>query len=64
MSEAIFTAIVENLSPDPPRMARCVGDDTYIPLGNAWRHVLPSEESIVASALELVLGRAPVGKSP
>jgi 2-oxoisovalerate dehydrogenase E1 component len=62
LSEAVFTSLIESLSPDLPRMARCVGEDTFIPLGGAWKHVLPSEETIVADALALV--KQPVGVAP
>lgn len=55
LSEAIFTAIVE-ACPRPPKMARDVGADTYIPLGNAWKYCLPSEASIVEKARALVRG--------
>ena len=40
-------------------MARVAALDTYIPLGGAWKHVLPSEESVIAAALALV--KQPVG---
>jgi 2-oxoisovalerate dehydrogenase E1 component len=59
LSEAIFTALIEGCGAETPRMARCAGLDTYIPLGGAWKHVLPSEEGVVAAALALV--KQPVG---
>ena len=59
MSEAVFTCLVDNLGAEAPRMARVAGLDTYIPLGGAWKHVLPSEESVTAAALALV--KQPVG---
>jgi 2-oxoisovalerate dehydrogenase E1 component len=61
MSEGIFTALVENLGADAPRMARCAALDTYVPLGNAWKYVLPSVEGVIASALALVKQPAGVG---
>jgi 2-oxoisovalerate dehydrogenase E1 component len=51
----VHPAIVE-ACPRPPKMARDVGADTYIPLGNAWKYCLPSEASIVAKAMALVKG--------
>jgi 2-oxoisovalerate dehydrogenase E1 component len=59
LSEAIFTALIEGCGAEAPRMARCAGLDTYIPLGGAWKHVLPSEEGVIAAALSLV--KQPVG---
>jgi len=53
VSEALYTALCEQDGGDPGEWRRVVGDDTYIPLGRAWAHVLPSRESIVAAALEL-----------
>lgn len=53
LSEAIMTALVEGCA-TPPKMARDVGADTYIPLGNAWKYCLPSEDSIVTKACELL----------
>jgi 2-oxoisovalerate dehydrogenase E1 component len=38
------------------RLARVTGDDTYIPLGDAWKLVLPSVDSI-AAGLEALLGK-------
>jgi 2-oxoisovalerate dehydrogenase E1 component len=61
LSEALATLLVERLAPDVPRIARCAGEDSFIPLGGAWRHVLPSEDGIVAAALDLV--RQPAGAS-
>jgi 2-oxoisovalerate dehydrogenase E1 component len=59
LSEAIFTALIEGCGADAPWMARCAGLDTYIPLGGAWKHVLPSEEGVIAAAL--ALAKRPVG---
>lgn len=54
LSEAIVTAVTEACGRDtPPRMARVCGEDTFVPLGPAWHHVLPSEASIVEGALRL-----------
>jgi 2-oxoisovalerate dehydrogenase E1 component len=58
LSEAVITAIVDNISV-MPRMARYCGEDTFIPLGPAWEQVLPSEEGIVAKALEFLRGNSP-----
>lgn len=53
LSEAIITAIVEELD-DSPSIRRVVGHDSYIPLGPAANLVLPSEESIISAAVTLV----------
>jgi 2-oxoisovalerate dehydrogenase E1 component len=50
ISEAIITALVENLDV-LPLIKRLTGEDTFIPLGNAWQYVLPSKEQIVEMAL-------------
>lgn len=52
VSEAIITSIVESLK-TMPKMARLTGDDTFIPLGNAWQYVLPSRDGIVSKVLEM-----------
>jgi 2-oxoisovalerate dehydrogenase E1 component len=62
LSEGVFTLLAESMGAETPRLARCVGEDTYVPLGNAWRHVLPSEEGIVSAAVALV--KQPVGAAP
>jgi len=55
LSEALLAAILEDAAGEgPPVAARVCGEDTFIPLGPAWEQVLPSEESIVAAALQLV----------
>ncbi len=57
VAESVITAIVEGAPDDrQPSLARVTGADTFIPLGPAWNHVLPSEEEIVARAVELVHG--------
>lgn len=52
LSEGILTALVEGGLGHLP-LRRVVGADTYIPLGNAWEHVLPQTRGIVDAALEL-----------
>lgn len=52
LSEALITLLVENISP-LPRIKRITGHDSFIPLGEAWKYVLPSKEDIVTAALEL-----------
>ncbi|MGD8330433.1 MAG: transketolase C-terminal domain-containing protein [Acidobacteriota bacterium] len=56
-SEAIITALVEEYPRRHdgalPRMARYCGEDTFIPLGPAWGHVLPNEQGIVERVLRL-----------
>lgn len=47
ISEQITTILVEALQgPDMPKLKRVCGDDTFIPLGQAWEFVLPSRKSI------------------
>jgi 2-oxoisovalerate dehydrogenase E1 component len=53
LSEAVVTAIVDNMA-TLPAIARYCGEDTFIPLGPAWEHVLPSEQGIVERALTLL----------
>ncbi len=50
--EAIITAVIERCGGEV-EIARLAGEDTYIPLGKAAHLVLPSDESILAAALEL-----------
>lgn len=52
IAEALITAIVEHAGSSKP-LRRVTGVDTYIPLGPAADHVLPSEEGIVDNAVEL-----------
>ncbi len=55
LSEALVTELVEGFAPaPPPSLARVCGEDTFIPLGPAWDHVLPSESDIVEAALKLL----------
>ncbi len=61
LSEGVITALVERLSPDLPRIARYAGEDTYVPLGTAWTHVLPSESGIVEASLALMREGEPSG---
>jgi 2-oxoisovalerate dehydrogenase E1 component len=53
-SEALIALFAER-SPHTD-VARIAADDSFIPLGRASTHTLPSRESIVAAALELVEG--------
>ena len=57
-SEAIVTALVEEMSGRSgtglPQIERLCGEDTFIPLGPAWDHVLPNEERIVERAMHMV----------
>ncbi len=66
ISEAIAMGIVERFD-DPsgaeestrPVIRRVVGDDTYIPLGPAANLVLPSEEDVYTTALDMTRGPKP-----
>ena len=53
LSEAVVAAIVDNVAA-VPAIARYCGEDTFIPLGPAWEHVLPSESGIVERARDLL----------
>ncbi len=46
ISEALFTLLYEHL-PQMPKTKRVVGEDSFIPLGDAWKKVLPSAEDIL-----------------
>jgi len=52
VSEAIITLLVESGQP-LPHIKRITGEDCFIPLGNAWQHVLPSCEQIVSEVITL-----------
>ena len=58
VSEALVTGLMEaytDRSDGPlPRIVRYCGDDTFIPLGPSWEHVLPNEDGIVKRAIDLV----------
>jgi len=53
LSEEIITMLVENLTPLPPT-ARITGHDSFIPLGEAWKYVLPDIDRILEIALKLM----------
>lgn len=55
VSEAILALLMERCGGDVTAR-RVVGHDTYIPLGPAANLVLPSEQSIVAAAVQLATG--------
>lgn len=50
ISEAIITGLVENMQ-SMPKISRLTGEDTFIPLGDAWQYVLPSKQGIVDKIL-------------
>jgi len=52
LSEALVTLLVEQMNP-LPRIKRITGKDCFIPLGEAWQHVLPSKNDIVQTVLEM-----------
>ena len=52
ISEAIITELLETLG-SLPKMSRLTGQDTFIPLGDAWQYVLPSVEGIIGKVIEL-----------
>ncbi|HSR49254.1 MAG TPA: thiamine pyrophosphate-dependent enzyme [Acidobacteriota bacterium] len=46
LSEEIAALLAEELQDSMPHLTRICGQDTYIPLGTAWEHVLPSRRGI------------------
>jgi 2-oxoisovalerate dehydrogenase E1 component len=52
ISEAIMTGLMETLS-TLPKIARLTGEDTFIPLGDAWQYVLPSLDAIITKIIEM-----------
>lgn len=52
VSEALMTLLLEQLNPTI-LLRRITGEDTFIPLGNAWQYVLPSKESIIKKAQQI-----------
>ena len=56
LSEALVTMLVEQMDP-LPRIKRVTGHDSFIPLGEAWKYVLPDKERILKAAVELVRGK-------
>jgi len=53
ISEALVTLLLENLK-TLPKIKRITGDDTFIPLGEAWKYVLPSKETIIRGVLDML----------
>ena len=61
VSEALVTALVENSTASAttlPHIERYCGEDTFIPLGPSWGHVLPDEDGIVQRTIALADGTA------
>ena len=56
VSEGLVAAVVDATAGAParPEIRRYCGEDTFIPLGPAAEHVLPSTDGIVARAVDLV----------
>lgn len=52
ISEALMTLLVEK-STKKQTVRRITGEDSFIPLGSAWTHLLPSTQNIIAATLEL-----------
>jgi 2-oxoisovalerate dehydrogenase E1 component len=52
ISEAIITGLVEHME-SLPKLSRLTGEDTFIPLGDAWQYVLPSKQGIVDQILKM-----------
>jgi len=56
LAEEIFTAIDEGAGAGVPRRRVCARD-SFIPLGDATRHVLPGDDDVVAAARTLLAER-------
>jgi 2-oxoisovalerate dehydrogenase E1 component len=56
LSEALVTLLVENINP-LPNIKRITGEDSFIPLGEAWKYVLPSKEDIVKAVRKMVVDK-------
>lgn len=52
ISEGLITLLVESLN-SLPKIKRLVGQDCFIPLGNAWQYLLPSKDGIVEAVIAL-----------
>ncbi len=53
LSERLITLLYEQLKPRP-ELERLTAEDSFIPLGDAWQCLLPSEQSIFAKAIEML----------
>ena len=58
VSEGLVAGIVDATAKEPIRLQirRYCGEDSFIPLGPAAEHVMPSTDGIVAHAIDLVCG--------
>lgn len=52
ISEEITTILIEAFQSNVPHISRVCGEDTFIPLGTAWEHCLPSRETIYRAIKE------------
>jgi 2-oxoisovalerate dehydrogenase E1 component len=59
ISEEIITLFVEELS-IPPKIKRITAKDSFIPLGDAWKYILPSAEEIVNTVNNTVKSMQPL----
>jgi len=57
LSEALVTALVEHLDV-LPNIKRLTAEDCFIPLGEAWQHVLPSRDDIIDAVVTMVKKKA------
>ncbi|GAB4392660.1 MAG: alpha-ketoacid dehydrogenase subunit alpha/beta [Gammaproteobacteria bacterium] len=53
ISEELMAHLLEQLNP-LPMIKRITGEDTFIPLGDAWHYVLPSKDDIVRTVVAMV----------
>ncbi len=50
VSEALIANILERL-PEPPKIERITGCDSFIPTGDSWQTVLPNQQDIIEKIL-------------
>lgn len=53
VSEELITLLVEELKL-LPKIKRLIGKDSFIPIGDAWQYVLPSQDDIVSTVVAMV----------
>lgn len=54
IGEALVANLVEQLD-RPITIKRLCGEDTFIPLGDAWQHVLPSKQAIIEQVMAVAV---------
>jgi 2-oxoisovalerate dehydrogenase E1 component len=62
LSETLMSLVMEKLQP-PPKTKRLAAEDSFIPLGRVATVTMPSRDSIIESAVELVKAQDKVRKT-